>query len=155
MWCFCDITGRNRPVLSLHRPVLSLHHSVTPRSESTTGAPPHLWVGAAHVLPQKGDEFASSGRKLALPRGKQHTLDFLFHQVTDPKFHNETRSTKCFYPAVLRLPRCGCALALTSAEFVAHRILSFVIRRHAAVQIEYIIYVLELGGSSYYVQNDL
>ena len=29
----------------------------------------------------------------ALPRGKQHTLDFvLIYQVTDPKFHNETRS---------------------------------------------------------------
>ena len=35
-------------------------------------------------------------RPSALPRGNQHTLDFFFDQVTDPKFHNETRSTKCF-----------------------------------------------------------
>ena len=29
----------------------------TPRSESTTGAPPHLWVGAARELKKKVDEF--------------------------------------------------------------------------------------------------
>ena len=32
---------------------------VTPRSESTTGAPPHLWVGAALGRDRKGDEFVS------------------------------------------------------------------------------------------------
>ena len=31
---------------------------VTPRSESTTGAPPHLWVGAARELKKGGQNSA-------------------------------------------------------------------------------------------------
>ena len=36
---------------------------VTPRSESTTGAPPHLWVGAARVLPPVRPEFWAKNRE--------------------------------------------------------------------------------------------
>ena len=36
---------------------------VTPRSESTTGAPSHLWVGAARELKKKWDEFGPLYRK--------------------------------------------------------------------------------------------
>ena len=36
---------------------------VTPRSECMTGAPPHLWVGAALVLPPVRPEFWAKNRK--------------------------------------------------------------------------------------------
>ena len=44
---------------------------------------------------RKGDEFASWGHRHIW---RCILLDFFFNKVTDPKFHNETRSTNCFYP---------------------------------------------------------